>query len=76
MIEFLILVFIFVVGFFIMQLLIYQFAQKNIHKYKKMKWVHMWLHMHMEKSPRLDFFDFVLIVIVCIIWRMWIVSLL
>lgn len=41
-----------------------------------MKWVHMWLHMHMEKGPRLDFFDFVFIVIVCITWRMWIVSLL
>lgn len=70
-VDFLILLFIFVVGFFIIQLLIYRFAKKNIQKYTKMKWMHMWLHMHMEKGPRLDFFDFVVIVFVCIIWKVW-----
>ncbi|MGH0790450.1 hypothetical protein ACQVTU_22560 [Bacillus cereus] len=64
MIGFLILLFIFVAGFFIMQMLIYRFAKKNIHKYMKIKWFHMWLHMNMKKGPRLDFFDFVVIVIV------------
>ncbi|HCF32042.1 MAG TPA: hypothetical protein DEU22_06585, partial [Bacillus sp. (in: Bacteria)] len=46
MIGFLILLFIFVAGFFIMQMLIYRFVKKNIHKYTKIKWFHMWLHMN------------------------------
>lgn len=71
MIGFLILLFIFVAGFFIMQMLIYQFAKKNIHKYTKKKWFHMWLHMNMKKGPRLDFFDFVVTVLVCIVWKIW-----
>ncbi|KAA0757541.1 hypothetical protein DN401_07340 [Bacillus sp. BF2-3] len=71
MIGFLILLFIFVAGFFIMQMLIYQFAKKNIHKYTKIKWFHMWLHMNMKKGPRLDSFDFVIIVLVCIVWKIW-----
>ncbi|MDM5236452.1 hypothetical protein COE30_06400 [Bacillus cereus] len=75
MIDFLILLFIFVAGFFIMQVLIYRFAKKNIHKYKEMKWIHIWLDMHMKKGPRLDFFDFVFIVLVCIIWKVWMYSL-
>ncbi|WP_242212365.1 hypothetical protein [Bacillus cereus group sp. BfR-BA-01383] len=75
MIDFLILLFIFVVGFFIMQVLIYRFAKKNIHKYKEMKWIHIWLDMHMKKGPRLDFFDFVFMVLVCIIWKVWMYSL-
>lgn len=59
MIGFLILLFIFVAGFFIMQMLIYRFVKKNIHKYTKIKWFHMWLHMNMKKKdPRLDFFVF------------------
>jgi len=70
-IGFLILLFIFVAGFFIMQMLIYRFAKKNIHKYMKIKWFHMWLHMNMKKGPRLDFFDFVVIVLVCIVWKIW-----
>ncbi|WP_433773775.1 hypothetical protein [Bacillus wiedmannii] len=69
MIGFLILLCICVAGFFIMQVLIYRFAKKNIYKYKEVKWVHIWLDMHMKKGPRLDFFDFVCIVIVCIIWK-------
>lgn len=24
-----------------------------------------------EKGPRLDFFDFVVIVLVCIVWKIW-----
>ncbi|PEC20928.1 hypothetical protein [Bacillus cereus] len=75
MIDFLILLFIFVAGFFIMQVLIYRFAKKNIHKYKEMKWIHIWLDMHMKKGLRLDFFDFVFIVLVCIIWKVWMYSL-
>ncbi|WHY28647.1 hypothetical protein [Bacillus wiedmannii] len=71
MIDFLILLFIFGVGFFIMQFLTYQFAKKNIHKYKGIKWIHMWLDMTMKKGPRLDLFDFVVIVLVCIIWKVW-----
>ncbi|OPA23855.1 hypothetical protein BHL53_17315 [Bacillus cereus] len=71
MIAFLILLFIFVAGFFIMQMLIYQFAKKNIHKYTKTKWFHMWLHMNMKKGPILDFFDFVVTVLVCIVWKIW-----
>ncbi|MEC1979427.1 hypothetical protein P9F15_02955 [Bacillus cereus] len=71
MIGFLILLFIFVAGFFIMQMLIYRFAKKNIHKYTKIKWFHMWLHMNMKKCPRLDFFDFVVTVLVCIVWKIW-----
>ncbi|MEK4929492.1 MULTISPECIES: hypothetical protein [Bacillus] len=71
MIGFLILLFIFVAGFFIMQMLIYRFAKKNIHKYMKIKWFHMWLHMNMKKGSRLDFFDFVVIVLVCIVWKIW-----
>ncbi|MDZ4466459.1 hypothetical protein [Bacillus cereus] len=67
MIGFLILLFIFVAGFFIVQMLIYRFAKKNIHKYTKIKW----LHMNMKKGPRLDFFDFVIIVLVCIVWKIW-----
>lgn len=54
-----------------MQVLTYRFAKKNIHKYKEMKWIHMWLDMTMKKGPRLDLFDFVLIVIVSIIWKIW-----
>ncbi|KFN03246.1 hypothetical protein D0U04_04650 [Bacillus clarus] len=75
MADFLILLLIFVVGFLIMQFLIYQFAKKNIHKYKEMKWIHMWLHMNMKKGPKLDFTDFTFIVIVCIIWKMWLLPL-
>ncbi|GAB6414919.1 hypothetical protein bcgnr5390_29080 [Bacillus luti] len=74
MIDFLMLLFILVVGFFIMQFLSYQFAKKNIHKYKEVKWVRMWLDMTMKKGPRLDFFDFVFLIIVCIIWKVWIYS--
>ncbi|MFD6506967.1 MULTISPECIES: hypothetical protein [unclassified Bacillus (in: firmicutes)] len=75
MVEFLILLFIFVVGFLIMQVLIYRFVKKNIHKYKRLKLVHMWLDMTMKKSPRLDFFNFIFIVIVCIIWKIWMLPL-
>lgn len=75
-VDFLIFLFIFVVGFFIMQVLIYRFVKKNIQKYTKMKWVHMWLEMNMKKGPRLDLFDFVVIVLVCIIWKVWMYSLL
>ncbi|HDR7285740.1 hypothetical protein SIL04_14885 [Bacillus cereus group sp. BfR-BA-00331] len=71
MVDFLIFLFIFVVGFFIMQVLIYRFAKKNIQKYTKIKWIHMWLEMNMKKGPRLDFFDFVVIVLVCIVWKIW-----
>ncbi len=35
----------------------------------------MWLDMTMKKGPRLDFFDFVLIVIVSIIWKIWMLPL-
>lgn len=35
----------------------------------------MWLEMNMKKGPRLDFFDFVVIVLVCIIWKVWMYSL-
>jgi hypothetical protein len=71
-IGFLILLFIFVAGFFIMQMLIYRFVKKNIHKYTKIKWFHMWLHMNMKKKGlRLDFFDFVVTVLVCIVWKIW-----
>ncbi|MGE6547719.1 hypothetical protein ACQKFK_01555 [Bacillus mycoides] len=58
-----------------MQVLTYRFAKKNIHKYKEMKWIHMWLDMTMKKGPRLDLFDFVLIVIVSIIWKIWMLPL-
>lgn len=58
-----------------MQVLIYRFAKKNIHKYKRLKLVHMWLDMTMKKGPRIDFFDFVVIVLVCIIWKVWMYSL-
>lgn len=58
-----------------MQVLTYRFAKKNIHKYKEVKWVHMWLDMTMKKGPRLDLFDFVLIVIVSIIWKIWMLPL-
>ncbi len=57
-----------------MQFLSYQFAKKNIHKYKEVKWVHMWLDMTMKKGPRLYFFDFVCIVLVCIIWKVSVYS--
>ncbi len=30
----------------------------------------MWLDMTMKKGPRLDLFDFIFIVIVCIIWKL------
>ncbi|MED0937260.1 hypothetical protein P4T37_11185 [Bacillus mobilis] len=76
MVDFLIFLFIFVVGFLIMQVLIYRYAKKNIQKYTKIKWVHMWLEMNMNKGPRLDLFDFVVIVLVCIIWKVWMYSLL
>jgi hypothetical protein len=39
------------------------------HKYTKIKWFHMWLHMNMKKGPILDFFDFVVTVLVCIVWN-------
>jgi len=73
--QFLILLFICVIGIYIMQVLIYRFAKKNIHKYKRLKLVHMWLDMTMKKGPRLDLFDFVLIVIVSIIWKIWMLPL-
>ncbi|PFU45119.1 hypothetical protein COK86_05670 [Bacillus cereus] len=75
MAQFLILLFICVIGIYIMQVLIYRFAKKNIHKYKRLKLVHMWLDMTMKKGPRLDLFDFVLIVIVSIIWKIWMLPL-
>ncbi|PGO33041.1 hypothetical protein CN984_05305 [Bacillus cereus] len=75
MAQFLILLFICVIGIYIMQVLIYRFAKKNIHKYKRLKLVHMWLYMTMKKGPRLDLFDFVLIVIVSIIWKIWMLPL-
>ena len=52
-----------------MQMLIYRFAKKNIHKYTKIKWFHMWLHMNMKNEIR--FFDFVVTVLVCIVWKIW-----
>lgn len=58
-----------------MRVLTYRFAKKNIHKYKEMKWIYMWLDMTMKKGPRLDLFDFVLIVIVSIIWKIWMLPL-
>lgn len=58
-----------------MQVLVYRFAKKNIQKYTKIKWIHMWLKMNMKKGPRLDLFDFVVIVLVCIIWKVWMSSL-
>lgn len=58
-----------------MQVLTYRFAKENIHKYKEMKWIYMWLDMTMKKGPRLDLFDFVLIVIVSIIWKIWMLPL-
>ncbi|HDR7564484.1 MULTISPECIES: hypothetical protein [Bacillus] len=73
--EFLILLLICVIGIYIMQVLTYRFAKKNIHKYKEMKWIYMWLDMTMKKGPRLDLFDFVLIVIVSIIWKIWMLPL-
>ncbi|PFL22562.1 hypothetical protein COJ07_07980 [Bacillus cereus] len=75
MAQFLILLFICVIGIYIMQVLIHRFAKKNIHKYKRLKLVHMWLDMTMKKGPRLDLFDFVLIVIVSIIWKIWMLPL-
>ncbi|PGX02673.1 hypothetical protein [Bacillus sp. AFS033286] len=72
--DFLTLLFTFIVGFFMMQFLSYQFAKKNIHKYKEIKWVHMLLDMMVKKGPRLDFFDFVCIVLVCIIWKVSVYS--
>ncbi|OOR23769.1 hypothetical protein [Bacillus cereus] len=75
MIEFLTLLFIYVTGIYIMQVLTYRFAKKNIHKYKRLKLVHMWLDMTMKKGPRLDLFDFIFIVIVCIIWKLWMLPL-
>ncbi|QWU47348.1 hypothetical protein [Bacillus sp. NP247] len=75
MVGFLILLCICLAGTFIMQVLIYRFAKKNIHKYKGMKWIHMWLDMTMKKGPKLDLFDFVLIVIVSIIWKIWMLPL-
>ncbi|UYX51551.1 hypothetical protein M3Y14_23845 [Bacillus thuringiensis] len=75
MVGFLILLCICLAGTFIMQVLIYRFAKKNIQKYKGMKWVHMWLDMTMKKGPKLDLFDFVLIVIVSIIWKIWMLPL-
>ena len=53
-----------------MQMLIYRFAKKNIHKYTKIKWFHMWLHMNMKKAE-IRFFDFVVTVLVCIVWKIW-----
>ena len=50
-------------------------CKENIQKYTKIKWIHMWLEMNMKKGPRLDFFDFVVIVLVCIIWKAWMYSL-
>lgn len=58
-----------------MQILIYRFAKRNIHKYKEMKWMYIWLDMMIKKGPKLDFFDFVLIVIVSIIWKIWMLPL-
>ncbi|PDM38378.1 hypothetical protein CMV37_04180 [Bacillus cereus] len=46
-------------------------CKKNIQKYTKIKWLHLWLEMNMKKGPRLDFFDFVVIVLVCIVWKIW-----
>ncbi|HHT7190242.1 TPA: hypothetical protein ACTZ5N_003648 [Bacillus cereus] len=75
MVDFLVLLFICVAGVFIMQVFTYRFAKKNIHKYTKMKWVHTWLNMTMEKGPRLDFSDLIFIIIVCIIWKIWMLPL-
>ncbi|QWH39617.1 hypothetical protein EXW53_23140 [Bacillus mycoides] len=75
MIGFLILLCICVAGVFILRVLTYRFAKRNIHKYKRLKLVHMWLDMTMKKGLRLDLFDFIFIVIVCIIWKLWMLPL-
>lgn len=58
-----------------MQILIYRFAKRNIHKYKELKWIYIWLDMIIKKGPKLDFFDFILIVTVSIIWKIWMLPL-
>ncbi|MFJ8528210.1 hypothetical protein [Bacillus sp. NPDC094106] len=73
--DFLILLLIFVIGCMILQSLSYRFAKKNIHKYKEMKLMHIWLDMHIKKGPKLDFGDYTFIVIVCIIWKIWLLPL-
>lgn len=71
MVDFFVLLFIFVAGFMILQVLVYRFAKKNIHKYKRIKLVYMWLDMHVKKGPTLDFGDYTLILVICILWGIW-----
>ncbi|WP_410984009.1 hypothetical protein [Bacillus cereus] len=75
MIDFLVLLLIFVAGFMMLQFLSYRFAKKNIHKYKETKLMHMWLDMQVKKGPKLDFGDYTFILIVCIIWKIWLLPL-
>ncbi|WP_144561208.1 hypothetical protein [Bacillus mycoides] len=75
MIDFLVLLFIFVAGCMILQSLSYRFAKRNLHKYKETKLMHMWLDMHVQKGPKLDGSDYTFILIVCIIWKIWFLPL-
>ena len=70
MVDFLIFLFIFVVGFLLCKCS-FTDLQRKTSKIYKTKWIHMWLEMNMKKGPRLDFFDFVVIVLVCIVWKIW-----
>ncbi|MDM5156942.1 hypothetical protein QUF88_24850 [Bacillus sp. DX1.1] len=75
MIDFLVLILIFVAGFMIMQVLIYRFAKKTVHKYRERKLIHIWLDMNVKKGPKLDFTDFTFLLILCIIWKIWLFPL-
>ncbi|PEY42546.1 hypothetical protein CN354_03645 [Bacillus cereus] len=75
MIDFLVLLFIFGAGCMILQSLSYRFAKRNIHKYKETKLMPIWLDMHVKKEPKLDVGDYIFILIVCIIWKTWLLPL-
>ncbi|MEI4803268.1 hypothetical protein WAZ07_18640 [Bacillus sp. FJAT-51639] len=72
MIDFLFFFLILATGFTVLQFLIHRYAMKSIQKYKEGNFIHTLLEMHVKKGPRLDFSDYSLIFIVCVLWKFWI----
>ena len=69
MIGFLILLFIFVAGFLLCKCLFTNLQRKTSINIQKM--VSYVATYEYEKRPEIRFFDFVVTVLVCIVWKIW-----
>lgn len=68
-IEFLLFVFIVVVGFMVLQFLFYMYAKKHIYKYEEGKLIHTILKLKVQKGPKLSRGDWLFLGAFVIIWR-------